>query len=71
MYISSYIWEYGYSESKNVLGIHSDGTVSSLGTGEYLTLERDGKSKDILEDDYHAEHHKGGTYDKVGDWKLW
>lgn len=71
VYISSYIWEYGYSESKNVLGIHSDGTVSSLGTGEYLTLERDGKSKDILEDDYHAEHHKGGTYDKVGDWKLW
>ena len=71
MYISSYIWEYRHSESKNVLGLHSDGTVSSLGTGKYLTLERDGKSEDILEDDYHAEHHNGGTYDKVGDWKLW
>lgn len=64
VYISSYIWDYGHSESKNVLGLHSDGTVSSLGTGEYLTLEGNNGN-------YHTEHHNGGTYDKVGDWKLW
>lgn len=40
VYISSNVWNHDEKESLNILGVHTDGTVSSLGTGKYLTLEK-------------------------------
>lgn len=65
VYISSNCWTYGDDESRNILGVHADGTVSSLGTGRYLTLEENSSGK------YYAKTHYDGTYDKVDSWKLW
>lgn len=65
VYISSNSWTYGDQESNNYLGLHADGTVSSLGTGRYLTLEKNSYDK------YYAQSHSDGIYDKVDTWKLW
>lgn len=69
VYISSHLKSYSYTDSKHVLGVHADGTVSSLGTGTYFTLEESTTSSKKY--DYYAKTHNDGTFDKVDSWKLW
>ena len=65
VYISSNLWGLSDSAEKDALGLHSDGTVSSLNTGKYLTLEVNSNDK------YYVKSHYDGTHDKTNSWKLW
>lgn len=49
----------------HVLGLHSDGTVCSLGTGTYTYTWKNAWGKSV------TSTRSGGTYDDVSDWKLW
>ena len=63
--VSSYYWSYGDNESKHAIALCEDGTLYSLNTGRYLTLEENSYG------DYYAKTNYNGTYDKVDGWKLW
>lgn len=66
VYISSYLWGGYYDEpEKDALGLHSDGTVSSLNTGKYLTLEKNSDGE------LNAKVHLDGVHGKTDSWKLW
>ncbi len=67
VYLDSANYRYVEYEDKyayHVLGLHSDGAVCSLGTGEY-TESKKGVNK------YYFIIRSGGTFDDVSTWKLW
>lgn len=52
-------------DNNHALGLHSDGTVISLGTGKYSYYKKNTVGKSVL------VSYGDGTYDVVSDWKLW
>lgn len=68
VYVSSCVKTYDYANVPHILAVRADGTVLSLGTGKYYTLEETTGSAKY---DYYADMHYDGTYDQVDGWKLW
>ncbi len=65
VYMESSYKEYSGRRVMHILFVHEDGTVSSLNTGYYYTLEENSSGK------YYDQGHFDGTYDQVDHWKLW
>ncbi|MBR5094937.1 MAG: hypothetical protein IK095_07570, partial [Oscillospiraceae bacterium] len=64
VYSAGYLYTYDHREALNVIVLCEDGTLRSLGTGKYITLE--GKYPN-----YTPKIHLDGNYDNVSNWKLW